>query len=182
MQKLPIEKAYHWIEPGPVILLTTRYRDEMNVMTMSCHMQLGLDPPRIGCGLGPWDHSFEALLKTRECVLAVPGTDLMKKTVAIGNCSGADVDKFAAYHLTAMPGTKVAAPRIKEALANIECRIVDISLARRYNLFVAEVVAAWTNPARKEQRIFHAYGDGTFAPAGRRRDLKRDMVKWQDMP
>lgn len=182
MQKLAIEKAYHWIEPGPVLLLTTMYKNQMNIMTMSCHMPMGMAPPQIGCGVGPWDHSFEALIETQECVLAVPGVDLMDKAIAIGNCSGDEVDKFTEFNLTPKPGTKVEAPRIAEALANIECQIVDLSLANRYNLFIAEVVAAWTNPARKEQRIFHAYGDGTFAPAGRRMDRKRDMTKWQDMP
>jgi flavin reductase (DIM6/NTAB) family NADH-FMN oxidoreductase RutF len=38
--------------------------------------------------------SFEALKKTKECVIAVPTVDLSKKVVQIGSCSGADIDKF----------------------------------------------------------------------------------------
>lgn len=182
MKSLALAKVYHWIEPGPVLLLVTAHKGQVNLMTMSCHMMLNLEPPQIGCGVGPWDYSFEALRKTRECVLAVPGADLMKKVVAIGNCSGAETDKFSAFHLHAMPAKAVGVPLVAEALANIECRIVDTTQVQRYNLFVAQAVQAWTNPARRDKRLFHANGDGTFNVAGRMTDLKKDMTKWQDMP
>lgn len=35
----------------------------------------------------------EALTRTRECVVAVPGLDLLRTVVGVGNCSGAEVDK-----------------------------------------------------------------------------------------
>ncbi|GBR73811.1 hypothetical protein NO1_1101 [Candidatus Termititenax aidoneus] len=78
----------------------------------------------VGVMLGPWDCSYRALLKTRECVLAIPGADLLAKTVAIGNCSGAEVDKFAEYKLTPCPAAKVKAPLIGEALKNLECKLI----------------------------------------------------------
>jgi flavin reductase (DIM6/NTAB) family NADH-FMN oxidoreductase RutF len=60
------------------------------------------------------DHSYKALRKTRECVLAVPGVDLARKAVDIGNCSATEVDKFKTFRLTQKPAAKVDAPLIGE--------------------------------------------------------------------
>jgi flavin reductase (DIM6/NTAB) family NADH-FMN oxidoreductase RutF len=182
MKKFPLNQVYHLIEPGPVVMVSTADRGRANLMTMSWHMMLEFDPPKIMCSLGPWDYSYAALRRTKECVIAIPGADLMKKTVAIGNCSGADIDKFAAFRLTALPAKQVAPPLVGECLYNLECRVSDASLAKTRNLFVVDVVAAWANPARREKRIFHANGDGTFSLEGRQVNLKPLMTRWQDMP
>ena len=78
--------------------------------------------------IGPWDHSYAALRKTRECIIAVPSVNLASKVVDNGNCSGAEVDKFTRFHLKALSSREVQAPSIAECLANIECRIADDSL------------------------------------------------------
>ena len=67
-----------------------------------------------------------------------------------------------------------------ECLANFECRLIDATLARKFGFLVLKVVRAWVNPARKEQRTFHAHGDGTFAVDGRILNLKKRMTKWND--
>jgi hypothetical protein len=41
-----------------------------------------------------------------------------------------------------------------------------------------EVVAAWIDPKRKERRVIHHRGDGTFIVDGRTLDLRKKMVKW----
>lgn len=177
MRALPLDRAFTLFEPGPVVLVTTAYRGKANVMTMSWHMVMEFTP-RIGCIIGEWDHSFTALRKTRECVLAIPTVDLATKVVDIGNCSGRDVDKFERFGLTARPGKVVKAPLIRECLANLECRVVDDRLVPKYSLFVLEGVRAWIDPRRKERRTIHANGDGTFVVDGRTLDLRKRMVKW----
>lgn len=94
--------------------------------------------------------------------------------VGIGTCSGADTDKFARFGLTPVPGKLVKAPLIKECLANIECKVIDI--VRKHDIIVLEAVAAHANPARKEQRMLHAVGDGTFIVDGRKLDRKKQMA------
>ncbi len=179
MREFPVSKVYRLIEPGPVLLVTTFHKGRANIMTIGFHMMVQHDPPFIGCIIGPWDYSYNALRATRECVLAVPGVDLAQKVVDIGNCSGDEVDKFEAFRLTQIPGKQVKAPLVKECLANIECRVKDVSLANKYSLFILEAVGASINPDRKEQRTFHHRGDGTFTVDGRTIDLKERMVKWK---
>ena len=63
---------------------------------------------------------------------------------------------------------------IKECLANIECKVVD--LIEKHNIIVLEAVAAYVDPARKEKRTVHAVGDGTFIVDGRRLDRRKMMA------
>jgi flavin reductase (DIM6/NTAB) family NADH-FMN oxidoreductase RutF len=179
MQEFPLSQAFHLIEPGPVVLVTTASKGHANVMTMSWHMMMEFNPPRIGCIIGSWDYSYQALCSTKECVIAIPTVDLAAKVVDIGNCSGQDVDKFATFGLTPVRGKKVQAPLIAECLANLECQLVDI--VEKHGIVVLEGVKAWIDPARKERRTIHANGDGTFVVDGRTIDLKEKMVKWKDV-
>jgi len=178
MNEVPLAKVFQLIEPGPVVLLTTASKGRANVMTMSWHMMMEFLPPLIACVVSPADYSYKALRSTRECVIAIPGVDLAGKVVDIGNCSGADVDKFKAFGLTAMPAKKVAAPLIGQCLANVECKVVDTRMVHQYALFILQAVKAWNDPKRKERRTFHANGDGTFVVDGRTIDLKKKMVKF----
>ena len=76
--------------------------------------------------------------------------------------------------LTPVPGKFVQAPLIRECLANIECRVVDI--VGKHNIVVLEAVTAYADAARKERRTLHAVGDGTFIVDGRRMDRKKMMA------
>ena len=179
MEELPLSKAFRFIEPGPVVLVTTATAERANLMTMSWHMVMDFTP-LIGCIIGPWDYSFRALRTTGECVIAIPTVDLASKVVEIGNCSGAQLDKFEAFGLTPVPAKKVKAPLVAECLANLECQVVDDRMVEKYNLFILEVVKAWTDPKRQERRTIHHNGDGTFVVDGRTINLKKKMVKWQE--
>lgn len=179
MNDFSLSQVYRLIEPGPVVLVTTAHKGRANIMTMSWLMAMEFEPPLIGCIIGAWDHSFAALRATKECVIAIPTVDLASKVVEIGNCSGKDVDKFDAFGLTPVPAEKVKAPLIAECLANLECRVVDTSLVKKFNLFILEVVKGWTDPKRKQRRMIHHNGDGTFVVDGKTLNLKKKMSKWQ---
>jgi len=179
MQEYPLSRVYRLIEPGPTVLVTTSSMERPNIMTMSFHMMIQFAPPVIGCVIGPWDHSFTALQETSECVIAIPTVDLASKVVEIGNCSGQRVDKFTAFGLTPVPAEEVKAPLIAECLANLECRVVDTSLVKKFKLFIMQVVKAWTDPNHKECRTIHHKGDGTFVIDGPTIDLRDKMTKWQ---
>ena len=170
---MKLSKAFTLVESGPVVLVTTHDGRKSNIMTISWTMVLDFNAV-FAITTGEWNHSFAALRKTRECVVAIPPVDLLDKVVGIGTCSGADTDKFARFRLTAVPGKVVKAPLIKECLANIECRVVDI--VRKHNIVVLEGVAACADPARREKRTVHAVGDGTFIVDGRRMDRRTMMA------
>jgi flavin reductase (DIM6/NTAB) family NADH-FMN oxidoreductase RutF len=171
MRSYPLAKVYQLLEPGPVVLLTTARKRrgkiaERNVMTMSWHMMVEFEPPLIACVVSEAGHSFAALKATGECVIAIPARRLARTLVAVGNCSGRDTDKFASFGLTPLPAASVAAPLIGECFANIECRVHDRRLVKRYNLFILEAVKAWIDPRQKNPRTIHHRGYGSFAVDG----------------
>lgn len=173
MRSMPLNKAFTLLEPGPVILLVTSDGRRNNIATLSWTMVLDFTP-RFAITTGEWNYSFKALRKTRECVIAIPDVDMLDTAVGIGTCSGADTDKFGKFGLTAVAGKMVKAPLIRECIANIECRVVDI--VRKHNIVVLEGLAAYVNPTRQEQRTLHAVGDGTFIADGRRFDRRKRMA------
>jgi flavin reductase (DIM6/NTAB) family NADH-FMN oxidoreductase RutF len=173
MRPLPLGRAFTLIEPGPVVLVTTRDGERDNVMTISWIMVVDFTP-RFAITTGAWNHSFQALKRTRECVIAIPTVDQLDVVVGIGTCSGADTDKFAKFGLTATPGKVIEAPLIGECLANIECRVID--LVRKHDIVVLEGVAAHMAASRRERRTIHAVGDGTFVVDGRRLSRRRQMA------
>ncbi len=173
MRTLKLSKAFTLIEPGPVVLVTTCDGRKNNVMTISWTMVVDFTP-RFALTTGAWNYSFRTLAKTRECVLAIPGVDLLDVVVGIGTCSGAEIDKFERFRLTPVPARIVKAPLIQECLANIECKVVDI--VRRHDIVVLEAVAAHMASGRKETRTLHAVGDGRFVVDGRRLDRRKAMA------
>jgi flavin reductase (DIM6/NTAB) family NADH-FMN oxidoreductase RutF len=173
MEELDLGRAFTLIEPGPVVLVTTHDGVRNNVMTITWTMVLGFSA-EFSITTGPWNHSYAALRDTRECVLAVPTVDLIDTAVGIGTCSGRDTDKFERFGLTPVKARHVAAPLIRECLANIECRVTDI--VARHDIVVLQGLGAWIDGARAEKRMLHAVGDGTFIVDGRRID-RREMMR-----
>jgi flavin reductase (DIM6/NTAB) family NADH-FMN oxidoreductase RutF len=69
----------------------------------------------------------------------------------------------------------VAAPLVAECFANLECRVAETRLVNKYNLFVLEVLKAWTDPAQKHPRTIHHHGYGNFVVDGETIKLKSRM-------
>lgn len=175
MRDLPLSKVYQLLEPGPVVLLTTAHKGQANVMTMSWHMMVEFEPPLVACVVSTADFSFVALRATKECVIAIPALELAPKVVEVGNCSGRDLDKFAAFGLTPAPAERVAAPLVVECFANLECKVTDTHLVNKYSLFVLEVLKAWTDSAQKNPKTIHHHGYGRFIVDGEAIKLKSRM-------
>ncbi|MDA8083430.1 MAG: flavin reductase family protein [Nitrospiraceae bacterium] len=172
MKEIEISKAFTLMESGPVVLVTTDDGKKSNVMTISWTMVMDFTPV-FAMTTGPWNYSYAALRKSRECVISIPTVDMIDKIVGVGMCSGADTDKFDKFRLTRVKGKHVKAPLIKECLANIECKVIDI--VKKHNIVVLEGVAAYFDDSRKEKRTLHAVGDGTFIVDGRKLDRKKMM-------
>lgn len=177
MTPMNISRAFTLIEPGPVVFVTTHDGEKNNIMTVSWTMVMGFTPI-FAITTGPWNYSYAALRNTRECVIAIPTVDLIDQVVGVGTCSGADTDKFVKFGLTPVTGEHVRSPLIKECLANIECKVIDI--IKKHNIVVLEGIAAYFDSSRKETRTIHAVGDGTFIIDGRK--LNRRTMMQSKLP
>ncbi|MHB8110668.1 MAG: flavin reductase family protein [Syntrophorhabdaceae bacterium] len=160
----PVDRARRFLEPGPIVLVSSAYKGERNIMTLGWHMMLGYE--LVGCYIWDQDHSHSLIRESRECVINVPTADLVKTVIGIGNTHGPLPDKFDEFGLTAVPAHEIGAPLIGECYANFECRLIDRSLIKRYSLFVFEVVKAHVASAPRYPVTLHYRGDGMFMISG----------------
>lgn len=163
----PVEDIRRYLEPGPTVLVSSHWKDETNIMTMGWHTVMEFSPSLIGCFITGANYSFEMIRKSKECVINIPTDDLIDTIIGIGNCSGAEVDKFNEFGLTPEKAGKVKAPLIKECYANFECKVIDEHLLQKYNFFILEVVKAHVATSPKYPRTVHYRGDGTFMISGK---------------
>jgi len=169
----PAAEVRRFLEPGPIILVSSSWKGKQNIMTMGWHMVMETEPSLIGTYIWTEDNTRRMVLKSRECVINVPELHLLDTAVRIGNSTGAEIDMFAAFGLTALPAKKVKAPLIAECLANFECRLRDSRLVKKYSLFVWEVVKAHVATSPKYPTTFHYRGDGVFMISGKNVSRRR---------
>lgn len=173
-RNLPVEKIRRFLEPGPIVLVSSEHQGERGIMTMGWHMVMEFEPSLIGCFITPANRSFELIKQSRECVFNIPTAAMLDTVIAIGNCHGSKrFDKFEQFKLTPKKAHKVGAPLIAECYAHFECKLIDTSLIKKYSLFVLEVVKAQAATRPKYPTTVHYRGDGVFMISGKNVDRKR---------
>lgn len=173
----PVEDVRRFLEPGPVVLVSSAYKDDIDIMTMGWHTVMEFSPSLIGCVIASSNYSFDLIRKSKECVINLPTTDLTDEVIGIGNESGAETDKFTAFNLTPVDGKKVAAPLIDECYANFECKLHDASMVGKYNFFVFKVVKAHVATSPKFPETLHYRGQGIFTLSGETVNLQRKFKR-----
>lgn len=177
---LPVAEARRYLEPGPIVLVSSRWEDATNIMTAGWHVVLGLSPSLVGLVISKMSHSHHIIRQSQECMINLPTTVLTDAVIGIGNVSGRETDKFARFGLTPDSGDLVGAPLISECHANFECRLHDDSLVEAYDLFIFEVVKAHVSAEPEHPETLHYTGDGVFMVAGkiisRRSQFKPHML------
>jgi flavin reductase (DIM6/NTAB) family NADH-FMN oxidoreductase RutF len=137
----PVSDIRRFLEPGPIVLVSSAWKGEQNIMTMGWHMIMEFEPSLVGCYIWSHDHSRKLIRESRECVINVPTVDIASTVVRIGNTSGRDIDKFVGFGLTAVPGTTVAAPLIAECYASFELA--------NFVLSSQQCCSKWTSGSRR---------------------------------
>ena len=98
---LPVSNIRRYLEPGPIVLVSSAFEGKTNIMTMGWHTVMEFVPSLVGCIIAGGNYTFEMVRRSGECVINVPSTALTDTVVGIGNTSGASIDKFERFKLTA---------------------------------------------------------------------------------
>lgn len=174
-KEISTDQAFMLIEPGNLVLLTTRDNAKNNLMPISWIMPMDFCA-KFALVTGRWNYSCIALEKTRQCVLAIPPSSIIKKAVSAGNISGDEVeDKFKECGFTPLQAGDVCAPLVAECIANIECKVIEH--IKRHDIFILSGIRAWINPKLRKAKHIHAVGNGTFIEDGKTINLKNFMIK-----
>jgi flavin reductase (DIM6/NTAB) family NADH-FMN oxidoreductase RutF len=164
---LPVSQIRRYLEPGPIVLVSSALDDRRNIMTMGLQTVMEFTPSLVGCVIAGGNYSFDLIRRSGECVINLPTTALTDAVVGIGNTTGTEIDKFEHFNLTAQPAKHVKAPLIAECHANFECQLADDVLIDKYNFFIFEVVKAHVAKSPKHPETLHYTGDGVFMVSGK---------------
>ncbi|WP_119081184.1 flavin reductase family protein [Chitinophaga alhagiae] len=164
---LPVWQVRKFLEPGPIVLVSSHWQGKNNIMAMGWHTVLEFSPSLLGCMITSANHSFDMVRKSGECVINIPTADMIDTIIAIGNSHGPRVNKFTRFGLTPEPAATVKAPLIRECYANIECRLADRRLVDKYNFFIFEVLKAQAATYPAYPKTVHYRGEGVFMVSGK---------------
>ena len=173
---LPLHEIRRFLEPGPVVLVSSQYKGESNIMTMGWLTVMEFTPSLVGCIIANGNYSFDLIRKSKECVINIPEVHMLDTVVGIGNSDGDEIDKFKAFDLTELESKKVKAPSIDECYANFECKLYDDRLVKDYNYFIFEVLRARVATNPKYPKTMHYTGDGVFMLSGKHVSRASDFI------
>ncbi|HXG36843.1 MAG TPA: flavin reductase family protein, partial [Dehalococcoidia bacterium] len=115
------QDALRLFNGGPVALITTRWREQVNIMPAIWVTPLSRTPPLIGVAMHASRHTYDMVRFSEEFALNIPGRELLDHTHYFGLVSGREVDKLELGKLQTFKASKVEAPLIEGCLAYVEC-------------------------------------------------------------
>jgi flavin reductase (DIM6/NTAB) family NADH-FMN oxidoreductase RutF len=178
-----LPRAYRLLNHGPTTLISAAHAGRVNVMAAAWVMALDFDPPKICAVLASDTYTRELVEASGELVVNLPPRAMLDVTYAVGQVSGRDVDKAARHGLLLAPASRVGAPLVEGCVGWLECKVLpERDIERKYDLFVAEVVAAWADdevfragrwhfPDDARRTIHHVAG-GAFFMTGEQVEAK----------
>ena len=131
-------RVYRLLYPLRTYLITSGRGEESNVMAADWLTVLSHNPPLVGVAIAPERYTHKLIMRYGEFVVSVPSTEMINDVWVAGTVSGPQ--KVKGMKVTFVPSKEVSAPSIKEALANIECRVIDSRSYGDHTLFVGEVI------------------------------------------
>ncbi len=121
------------------LIVSGRMGDEVDVMAADWVTVLSHDPLLVGVAVSPRRYTHKLISRYGEYVIAVPGKDMIDDVWIAGTLSGPG--KLKKMKITLVKSRKVGTPSIREALANLECKVVDSRDYGDHTLFVGEIIA-----------------------------------------
>ena len=127
---------------GPVVLVTTAWRGNYNVMPAAFVTPLSFDPPLIGLAVHPSRHTHDMIKYSEEFALNVPTRELLHHCQYLGSVTGRELNKLETTKLPTFRARRVDAPLLEGCVGYIECGVEDALTVGDHTLFVGKVVAA----------------------------------------
>ncbi|MDP2153129.1 MAG: flavin reductase family protein [Methylotenera sp.] len=148
-----IKNSYRLLNHGPTVLISSAHNGKQNIMAAAWVTPLDFDPPKITVVIDKNTYTRELIEASGTFAINVPCVAQIEVVQKVGTNSGRDLqgaDKFTEYGLDAFASTHITAPLLQGCVAWLECKIIpELHIQNTYDLFVAEVVAAYA-----DERVF----------------------------
>lgn len=148
--------------PRQVILVTSRAEAEIlgkrqvkdNIFTLAWHMPVSFEPELYAISAGHKRFSTKLIRESGVfCINFMPFSSA-KEALFCGRHSGNHLDKFKECNFGKESCEKIDCPRIKQALAFMECEVVNEIEAGDHTIFIGKVVKS--SLLKDEKRIFQS--------------------------
>lgn len=179
-----LSKAYRILNHGPTVLVSSAHGEKLNVMAAAWNMPLDFEPPKIAVVIDKNTYTRELVEASGSFAINVPCHAQAEMVVKVGSSTGRELldkdedNKFSAYNLPTFAPSKIDAPLIKGCVGWLECKVIsEPHIQNTYDLFLAEVVAAWADDrvfsdgrwhfdGHDELRTIHHIAGGNFLAIG----------------
>lgn len=111
-----------------------------NIITLAWHMPTSFEPMLYAISVGKTRFSCKLIKESKAFVVNFVPYTLEKEVLFCGTRSGEHMDKFKEAGLTREEARKIDCPRIKEALAYLECEVVNEIETGDHIIFVGKVI------------------------------------------
>lgn len=128
-----------------------------NVLTLSWHMPMSYDPPLYAIALGKGKYSLNLIKDSNVFVINFMPTELEKEVLFCGRNSGEHLDKFKETKLEKEEAEKIDCPKIKQALAHLECEVVNEIETGDHIILIGKILNI--KKIKKGKRIYQVKGD-----------------------
>jgi len=135
--------VYRLLHPKIAFLLVTRYNDKTNVMTLAWHMPV--EENKIAIAIDRENYSYELLAKSKEFTLNVLPLDKVDIIWKAGTISGRKIDKIKKLGIELEDGVKIGTPHIKDAVAFIECKVLNEIKLDEHSVMISDIEYAWAD-------------------------------------
>lgn len=126
----------------PCGLVGVKHGEKHDLTTVAWFTQESSNPPQVMVALHPNRYVLELLDAAGEFVLSILAEDQENIAAFCGTHSGRNVDKIKELGLATEPAAVVVTPRVKDALANLECKVSGRYQSGDHVIVVGQVVAA----------------------------------------
>lgn len=157
------------LSPVPVVLVSCGDIKHPNALAVAWTGIINTNPSMVYISVRPERHSYTLIKESGEFVINLVTKDLVRKTDQCGVYTGAKIDKFKKFNLTAENSSKLNAPIIAESPINIECKVEKVIALGTHHMFLAKVVAVDIDETlisesgkldlRKSKLVAYSHGD-----------------------
>ncbi len=134
---------YRLLHPRLVTIITSgRFGEQINLAPISWITPVAEEPPSLALAINQESLTYELIKKHGDFVVNLLTSDMIDAIMYAGTVSGRDADKFSILNLHPIKSHVVKAPALKEAIARIECEVMNSLDVGETALFVAKIVHA----------------------------------------
>lgn len=129
------------LAPVPAVLVSCGTMEKPTALTIAWTGIISSDPAKTYISVRPERNSYKIIKESREFVINMMPSTLVRSVDYCGIKTGRTEDKLAKMKLIPMESNTVSAPQIAQAPLSMECRVTEILPQGSHDMFIAEITS-----------------------------------------